>query len=143
DAEVASLDESLKALFAALERRGFLSHAVVVLTSDHGEEFADHGSFGHGGTLYNELIRVPLIVVLPGQTTGRRIGDVVSLVDVAPTILDLTGTPRPADFEGRSLRRLLEGDRLGWGRLAFWRPTEPPAVAFSELLVAAGHEAGR
>lgn len=136
DAEVASLDESLKRLFTELERRGFLQRAVVVFTSDHGEEFADHGSFGHGKTLYNELIRVPLILALPGQTEGRRIEDVVSLVDVAPTVLDLAGTFRPPDFEGRSLRPVVERDGGGaWTRLAFWRRPEPVA-AFSELLVA-------
>jgi arylsulfatase A-like enzyme len=142
DAEVASLDASLQTLFGELARRGFLERAVVVFTSDHGEEFADHGGFGHGGTLYNELIRVPLIVVLPGQAEGRRIAEVVSLVDVAPTVLDLAGVARPADLEGRSLRDLLARAGSWWVRLAFWDRPEP-VPAFSELLIAEGKEKGR
>jgi arylsulfatase A-like enzyme len=140
DAEVASMDESLQRLFAELDKRGFLQRSIIVFTSDHGEEFADHESFGHGRSLYNEVIHVPLILVVPGRTTGRRITDVVSLVDVAPTILDLTGTFRPPPFEGRSLRSLLADEGWSWKRL--WRRPEP-AAAFSELLRAEGERRHR
>jgi arylsulfatase A-like enzyme len=139
DAEVASVDASLATLFPALERRGFLRHAIVVVTSDHGEEFKEHGSFGHGGTLFNELIWIPLLLHGPGVTPGR-LGDVVSLLDVAPTLLDLVGGASPPSFEGRSLR-----DRLvppGWSARLVPRRSHP-AAAFSELLLPEDQEGSR
>jgi len=76
---------------------------VVIITADHGEEFKEHGRMAHGHALYNESIRVPLIIVGPGITAGKRIDDNVSLIDVAPTILDLAGLPSQSTFEGSSL----------------------------------------
>ena len=133
DAEVASLDASLKGLFAELERRGVLRDAIVVFTSDHGEEFYEHGGYTHRTTLYNELIHVPLIIVSPGQQEGHRVSDVVSLVDIAPTLLDLIGTARPSSFEGRSLRRLLAPEDAGWWARLTSRRRFAPRPAFSEL----------
>jgi len=123
DAEVAALDDELRQLFAALRERGFLDNAVVVITADHGEEFREHGFMGHGLNLYNETIHVPLIFLLPGTATGRRITARVSLIDVAPTLLELAGLPPEARFTGRSLVPLLRGQAEG----------EEPAV-LAELL---------
>ena len=103
DAEVASVDEQLRRLFAELTRRGFLDHAVVVVTADHGEEFWEHGNLTHGIALYEESVRVPLIVAPPGLAGGRRVDTPVSLLDVAPTLLDVLGLPPEPHFEGRSL----------------------------------------
>lgn len=115
DAEVAAVDLELRALFEFLGKQRFLESTVVVITADHGEGFGAHGHFGHANTLYEELIRVPLLMVLPGQSTGRVVDEPVSLIDVAPTLLDLAGIEAPASFEGRSLRPLFEAglvDRL-------------------------------
>jgi len=109
DAEIAALDAELRTLFAALERRGVLPGALVVLTADHGEEFFEHGGLGHGRTLYEESVRVPLLMAGPGVPAGRVVDDVVSLLDVAPTVLDLLHVPAVAAFEGRSLVPLLAG----------------------------------
>ena len=87
-----------------------LDKSIVVFTADHGEEFREHGQLAHGTSLYNELIRVPLIVLVPGQRGGRVVRDNVSLVDVAPTLLALLGLPPEPRFEGRSLVPLLTGD---------------------------------
>jgi len=103
DAEVALLDFRLRALFADLERRRLLDGAIVVFTADHGEEFRDHGLLLHGTSLFNELIRVPLIVLLPGVREGRVVDANVSLVDVAPTMLELAGLPAEPRFEGHPL----------------------------------------
>ena len=109
DAEVASLDVRLRGLLAGLASRGVLDKAIVVFTADHGEEFRDHGLLEHGTSLFNELVRVPLIVLTPGQRTGRVVVDNVSLVDVGPTVLELVAlAPAPA-AEGRSLVPLLGG----------------------------------
>jgi len=75
---------------------------MLVVFSDHGEEFWDHGSVSHGHTLFQELIHVPLVFHVPGLE-GRRVGATVGLMDVAPTILELTGISGPESFLGRSL----------------------------------------
>jgi arylsulfatase A-like enzyme len=108
DAEVAAVDGELRGLLGFLERQRLLESAVVVITADHGEAFGDHAAFGHGNSLYEEQIHVPLLVLLPGQSTGRIVDEPVSLIDVAPTLLDLAGIAVPASFEGRSLRPQLE-----------------------------------
>lgn len=114
DAEIASLDEQLRLQFNELRERGVLDNAIVVITADHGEEFRDHGEMGHGRSLYGEQIRIPLIVTGPG-IAAQRVSENVSLVDVAPTLLELIGQPAPRAFEGRSLASLLRGNSIvGW-----------------------------
>jgi arylsulfatase A-like enzyme len=120
DAEVASADAELRSLFAELEQRDFLRNAIVVVTADHGEEFWEHGNLSHGTSLYNESVRVPLLLIAPGYAGGRRVEQNVSLVDVAPTLLDLLGLPREPRFEGRSLVPLLRPQSLG-ARFKAWR----------------------
>jgi arylsulfatase A-like enzyme len=111
DAEVADLDARLARLFDGLRRRGLLDHAIVVFTADHGEEFREHGGLQHGNTLYQESVRIPLIVVGPGVPAGRVVTDRVSLLDIAPTILDLAGLPPEPRFEGQSLTSHFAGAR--------------------------------
>jgi arylsulfatase A-like enzyme len=108
-AEVACVDHELARLFAALAHRRLLDQAIVVVTADHGEEFGEHGLVGHGSGLYNEELRVPLIVAGRGIPAGRVVRENVSLVDVAPTVLAFAGVPAEARFEGRSLLPLLAG----------------------------------
>jgi arylsulfatase A-like enzyme len=121
DAEVLSFDAALRETFAALEARHVLDDAIVVVTADHGDEFHDHGQVGHGQSLYNELIHVPLIVRYPHQSGSVRVEDTVSLVDVAPTLLDTAGIELPAAFEGNSLR-------------TSWFGSSRRATALSELI---------
>jgi arylsulfatase A-like enzyme len=107
DAEVASVDAELRTLFADLQASGFLDNAIIVITADHGEEFGEHGELLHGVTLYNAAIRIPLIIVAPGVGEGRVVRDNASLIDVAPTLLDLLGVSAEPTFEGRSLVPLM------------------------------------
>lgn len=79
---------------------------ILLFFSDHGEEFWDHQGFEHGHSLYDELLRVPLVVRAPGVQPGD-VDAPVSLLDVAPTILDLVGVPVPPEMEGQSLGPLL------------------------------------
>jgi len=111
DAGVRYDDEQVGHVLRRLGRLGLSDHTLVVVASDHGEEFWEHGGVEHGHTLYEELIRVPLIVRWPGGPARTRISDVVRLMDIAPTITDLTGCQAaPEDaIEGRSLRPLLVG----------------------------------
>lgn len=103
DGEIHYLDTSLGRLFSELRAKGLYDDLVIVLLGDHGEQFDEHGHTGHGWQLYNEELRVPL-VVKPGRTPqGRSIESVVSTVDVLPTILALTGQDTPAALQGVNL----------------------------------------
>jgi arylsulfatase A-like enzyme len=111
DAEVRYTDDSLAPLFAALEDLGLARETVVIVTSDHGEAFGEHGRFLHGDQLYEEDLRVPLIWWAPGRIPpGRRLPAVASLADVVPTVLDLTRLHAPGWLHGRDLARALVGD---------------------------------
>jgi len=109
DNDLRSTDDGFRRLHRFLRRQGFLEDALIVVTSDHGEEFGEHGSVGwHGHTLYEELLRIPLIVKLPGGAhAGTRVSSSVRSLDIAPTILDLAGRPIPEGFEGVSLLPLV------------------------------------
>lgn len=132
NADVAALDAELNALFAELEDRHLLDNTIVVLTSDHGEEFLDHGGLFHAYTLYEESIRVPLIVRMPGQTRGRVVETPVSLVDVAPSLLRLLDLEIPPGFEGKPFADLLGG--YWWPAVAErWRHWATPARIFAEI----------
>jgi len=102
DGTIAFVDRQLGRLFRGLARRGRLDDTIVIITADHGEEFWEHGQFFHGQSLFDELLHVPLIVRLPRTGRARVIDDVVSTVDVIPTILDAAGHP-PATTDGLSL----------------------------------------
>jgi len=105
DRSLRYLDDALDRLLTELERRGELRNTIVILTSDHGEEFGEHGLVEHGGSLYRPSVQVPLLIIAPDRApAGLAVNDPVSLRDIAATIADLTGLPR-ATFPGRSLSR--------------------------------------
>ncbi len=99
-AGIRQFDDDLRGVFSRLEEPGHLEDTLVVLTSDHGEEFFDHGSVLHGRTLHQELVRVPLIFHGPGIPAGVRVEEPVSLVDLLPTLLSLVGAPLPPGIDG-------------------------------------------
>lgn len=107
DGEIAYTDLHLKPVFEALERNKLLENTVVVITSDHGEAFKEHGFHFHGRTLYEEETRVPLVVHVPGAEAGRR-DALVGLVDLLPTLTHLVGLKSPQAM-GQSLVPLLTG----------------------------------
>ena len=98
-------DESLGELIDGLRSRRLYERTLFVITGDHGEAFGQHdGNFGHTLFLYEENVRVPYLIVAPGLTRApERVRRVASLIDVAPTILDLLGISRPHEYQGRSL----------------------------------------
>ncbi|RMD81125.1 MAG: hypothetical protein D6815_12545 [Candidatus Dadabacteria bacterium] len=123
DGEIRLVDDHIAKLRATLERLGLASRTAILLTADHGDEFFEHGHKGHHRSLYEEIVRVPMILYVPGRRpTRREVSSEVSLIDVAPTLADLVGAPPLAGAEGRSLVPL-----------AFGSEPERPRLTFAEL----------
>jgi len=122
DGGIAFADGRLRQLFATLEKDARLRNTIVLITSDHGEEFWEHGSWRHGQSVHRHQLRVPLIVHLPDSIIAQSglekrgvVEDPVRLIDIAPTLYELTGvSPErlPTEMQGRSLVPLLQGDPL-------------------------------
>ena len=123
DGEITQHDVELERFLKGLADLGVLDETLVVVASDHGEEFNEHGSWGHGHSIYQELLHVPFLFHLPGVVPARRVEPVVSTVDLAPTVVELLGVPALSATEGRSLLSFMQGGQ---------RAT--PAVAFSDFL---------
>jgi arylsulfatase A-like enzyme len=112
DGEIGYTDAVLVgALTAKLKALGIYDDTMIVLTSDHGEEFYEHGSWEHGHSLYDESLKVPLIVKFPGSKyRGKRIGNFVRLVDIMPTVMEAFGIRvGELDLDGRGLLDVLRG----------------------------------
>ncbi|MCC7018034.1 MAG: sulfatase [Rhodospirillales bacterium] len=110
DGEITYHDVHFGAIMEGLARRGIADETMIVVTADHGEEFWDHGSVGHGHNVYEELLHIPMFVRLPGVTgSAIRVDAPVGLVDVMPTILDGLGQEIPEDLMGRSILDLVRG----------------------------------
>lgn len=110
DSEISYVDLHLGPVFAAIKRLGLDEKTIVVLTSDHGEAFKEHGFYFHGRTVYQEEIRVPLIVRVPG-VAHRKVPDLTGLVDLLPSLTELVGLEAPA-AQGRSFVPALGGAAL-------------------------------
>jgi arylsulfatase A-like enzyme len=114
DGEIAAADAALGELLDGLESRGILDPALVILFADHGEGLGDHGEEEHGILLHRETLRVPLLVKWPAGASsasrGEANGAPVSLVDIAPTVLELVGVPAPKPLSGISLLAVSDGE---------------------------------
>jgi arylsulfatase A-like enzyme len=146
DREIRFTDDELHSLFAGLEGLGLGGNTLFILTSDHGEEFLEHGLLRHGANMYEESIRVPLMFWGPGVPAGKRIPFPVGHIDLMPTILDILAVPPPEPIEGVSLVGLIDGSggeeeyaarslfseavaHLAWGENMKWVPFRPPAYS--------------
>jgi len=113
DGEILFTDENLVRILDEIDAHGRLREALVIVTADHGEEFFEHGGKGHQRTLFDEVVRVPLIFRWPGHLpAGRVVADPVRLVDLMPTILALAGVPERPPMQGRDVGPLLRGEAL-------------------------------
>jgi choline-sulfatase len=112
--EVAFVDAQIGRLVEELQRLGLYENTTLVITSDHGEEFWEHGGFEHGHTLYDELIHIPLIMKLPAgvEAASGPVETQVSVLDIMPTLFDLSGIEQPESFAGRSLLPMIRGEEL-------------------------------
>jgi choline-sulfatase len=123
DGEITKHDHFFGAFLERLDALGLSDDTLIVVTADHGEEFEDHGSWGHGHSVYQELLHVPLMFRLPSRLpAGTRVDAAVSTLDVAATVTELLGVPGMAQNEGHELVGLMLGEA----------PSRP-SVAFSDF----------
>jgi len=122
--ELGLVDLEIGRLLRILGRSALAKRLVVIITADHGEAFGEHGRRVHGSSLYEELLRVPLLIYRP-DTLGRIVEEPVSLIDLGPTILDIFGEAAPGRAMGQSLAPLLRGEEVTLDR---------PIVAESRLM---------
>ncbi|MCP5053075.1 MAG: sulfatase [bacterium] len=115
DAEIRSMDDSFGKLIEYLKKSNLYDNTLIIFTSDHGEEFGEHGVWGmHSHTLFNEQLHVPLIVKFPrSKFAGRKVNPLVRSIDILPTVVDLLGEEKPGQFEGTSLMPFIRGRETG------------------------------
>jgi arylsulfatase A-like enzyme len=123
DREIRFVDDELRSIISELERQEIEGETVFILTSDHGEEFLEHGHFSHGRHLYEEAVRVPLIFQGAGIPEGRRVETPVAQVRLMPTILELFAVEAPPGQTAPSLLPLILGEEL---------PAGAPGPVYSE-----------
>jgi arylsulfatase A-like enzyme len=111
DAEIRSMDESFGLLIGYLKEKKLYDKTLIIFTSDHGEEFGEHGTWAmHSHTLFNDQLHVPLLIKLPvSKYALRKVDHLVKGIDILPTVMDLLGEKMSKDFEGSSLVPLMKG----------------------------------
>lgn len=107
DAEISAADAGISTIVAEVRKKR--PNAVVIVSADHGEEFQEHGGRYHGSTVYEEQVRVPLIVHAPGLLAPRRVASPVTIIDLFPTVLSALDIPRPARVRGTDIGPFLTG----------------------------------
>jgi arylsulfatase A-like enzyme len=121
DAEVFFMDQEIGRLFRYLKDSGLYENTVIVVVGDHGEGLGDH-DWWHHRVLYQEQIRLPMILRLPGGPERARVGRLVRSIDLFPTVLEWLDLPVPEGVEGRSLVKLMNGER------------DPPRFAYADAI---------
>jgi arylsulfatase A-like enzyme len=147
DGAIGYLDDQLGKLFDELGRRELLENTLVIVTSDHGEQFGTNGLFGHGNSLYRPLLHVPLLIVFPTQVPrGRIVAEPVALRDLPATVMDLTRSGPEPPFPGDSLARFWRGGDVASepvlstvSRAAWWPKWLPVSKANLASLVGRGY----
>ena len=114
DREILSTDNRIGELLTTLKDRGIMDKTIVIITADHGESFNDgHGNFGHGHRPYETQIRIPLIIYIPGyENQTRDIETQIGLIDIAPTIFNLTAIDIPPEMDGTNMVPLLNDGHM-------------------------------
>ena len=129
DADILANDAEMRRLWDKLQEDGWGEDLVFVFTSDHGEEFFEHGGTSHGYSLYDEMIRVPLMIYAPGLLpAGKRIDAPVRCLDIYPTLCDLLGLDIPEGLQGRSLVPLIHARDALNGPEIFSEHREDPVL---------------
>ena len=102
DGEIRFMDDQLSKLFDYLRQNSLLSNTLVVITSDHGESIGEHKILDHGHALYEEQIRVPLLMIGPNIPKGKRISGIIRNIDILPTLMEYLKLTSPSDIQGKS-----------------------------------------
>ena len=110
-AQITFVDKAIGALLDAIRQNGIEDRTIIVFTSDHGDFAGRYGLIGKTKAFYEPLIRIPLIVAIPGRPSGQRIGANISNIDVMPTIADALGLESPSRVQGKSFLQLIDGKR--------------------------------
>jgi arylsulfatase A-like enzyme len=131
DAEIRSVDDGLRRLVEYLKSRGEFDDMLIVFTADHGDEFGEHGTLGrHSHALYDEILRVPLVIKFPrGAFASRSVWSQVRSIDIAPTITDVLAIDAPPSFQGVSLVDHAAGRSLEALIAISERGREEPSIA--------------
>jgi arylsulfatase A-like enzyme/lipopolysaccharide biosynthesis regulator YciM len=124
--ELQYVDSVIGEIVDELSRRNLLSQTIIVITGDHGEMLGEHGESGHGFFIYQQSLHIPLLILVPGHQPGKS-DNVVELVDLMPTILDLLRVKIPESVQGKSVAAVLNGSKA------------PGKIAYSESLTAMQH----
>jgi arylsulfatase A-like enzyme len=119
-AQMTFIDSQFGRLMKELESRGVLASTIVVVTADHGLCLGDHWIWRHGPWLYDQVIRVPLLISDPAASRGRVVAELVESADVTPTVLDLLGMEVPSGMQGRSQVPLMRGQAGASGKQTIW-----------------------
>jgi arylsulfatase A-like enzyme len=131
DGAILYTDDNLARILQEVSKLGLADSTIVAVTGDHGEALGEHGlSFTHDFTLYDEVLRVPLVIRGPGVVPGAEIAQQVRLMDVAPTLLEMAGVEPLAGIEARSLAPLLRGGSLPY--LTAFAESAPARPQFPE-----------
>jgi arylsulfatase A-like enzyme len=139
DGEIADWDHHFGIFLEELKKRGLYDSTLIVVVADHGEEFYEHETWGHGHSLFQEVIHVPLIVKLPGNRHGGvRVAGQVRSVDLLPTLLDVAGLERWEGLQGASLMPVIEAGDEHWGGREAYSEINAPGFHGRALLAEGG-----
>ncbi|MCA9433080.1 MAG: sulfatase, partial [Candidatus Omnitrophica bacterium] len=120
DAQILYVDHELSQFFQSIEKKKLLENTLVILISDHGEGFGEHGFWAHGWTLYEEMTHVPMLMRFPDRSfQGTLVEERVNLVDVAPTLMDYLGYAIPENWQGQSLMPVIRDPELKLDRSTY------------------------
>ncbi|MDX1414799.1 MAG: sulfatase [Candidatus Promineifilaceae bacterium] len=134
DGEITYWDFYLGQMFTYLDENGVLENSIMIVTSDHGEMFGEHGKWVHANSLYEEVLRIPLLFRYPGMLApGQVLTTPVHMMDIAPTLLDMIGIPVPDHMQGQSLLAIMQGRHAPASRPIFSEmpgETDPEAIPY-------------
>jgi arylsulfatase A-like enzyme len=140
DSEIAQADETVGALVEIFQASR--KNAVTLITADHGEEFGEHGGRYHGTSVYEEQVRVPLVISAPGAIKPQKVVEVVQTIDILPTLLTALDIPAPPRIRGRDLGSLLSGQRAAEPGLAYAETEEQVLLAEGSLRLVCARKIG-
>jgi arylsulfatase A-like enzyme len=143
DRETRFTDDQIGPFLTTLRRLGLAEQAIVIITSDHGEEFGDHGGMGHGRALHREILHVPLIAWAPGLLAPARVAAPASLLDVAPTVLELLGLAPDPGHRGLSLVAAARGGGVPADRPIFGEVDRDDLIHHDQVRFVSVRQSGR